>query len=555
MLGPMAPYRSAPGPRVAGGPRDAGLVDDIIAQFADKLAFYRELVQNAIDADSPSVHIEVAFDPKLGRAVVSVADRGEGMTRDVIENRLLVLFRSTKEKDDTKIGKFGIGFASVLAMEPQVVRVDTVHDGRRHVLELYPDLSYELFDAGRAHHSGTRVELEVPIPAEMVDGFALSSWEALDKWCRHATVPITFVHRATDGAEVLNERIDRPLALERSLFEITATSSDGQMIAVVGVREGAEPYAGFFNYGLTLYETTDPLLGRLAFKVQDARLGHTLSRDNIRRDRSYDAAMEFVRRLGAEDLPSAYAAEVRDTALAGNRERYVRLLEAMVVARIDVPPESLELPLLEPLGTARTCNVRSLYRGGAWFATERSVLTSHLASRGVPVLDLWTAEDGSGDLDMLLMSSYGQRPRDVHLYRTLATPIAVTETDELLVARVLGLLEHVFRRPNDLVFADLHGAGSSAAVVAGPRAGARGPWMFDADDEKRYPFSLLRRLPVVLNVRSALVARARERATHSVTAAADLLTRAILLSYDKLDVARSTLLLERALDAVVVEAV
>ena len=52
---------------------------------------------------------------------VAVRDRGEGMTRDIIENQLLVLFRSTKEKDDTKIGKFGIGFASVLAPDPEVV--------------------------------------------------------------------------------------------------------------------------------------------------------------------------------------------------------------------------------------------------------------------------------------------------------------------------------------------------------------------------------------------------------------------------------------------------
>jgi len=549
----MAPYRSAPGPRVAGGPRDAGLVDDIIAQFADKLAFYRELVQNAIDAGSPSIHVELHFDPKAQRAVVSVSDHGEGMTRDVIENRLLVLFRSTKEKDDTKIGKFGIGFASVLAMEPLVVRVDSVHDSRRHVLQLYPDLSYELFDGGRAHHSGTRVELEVAMPADMVDGFALQSWEALDKWCRHATVPITFVHRGLDGSEVLCERIDRPLALERALLEVRATSSEGEVVAVVGLREGAEPYAGFFNYGLTLYETQEPLLGRVAFKIQDARLGHTLSRDNVRRDGSFEAAMAFVRRLAANDLPPALATALRDAALAGNRERYLRLLEAMVTARVRVPAESLELPLIEPLGTTRTSDVRSLYRAGAWFATERSALTAHLASRGVPVLDLWQGDDGSGELDMLLMSTYGQRPRDVHLHRSLAMPIELDDSDELLVDRVLGLLEHAFRRPADVVLAEVHGASASVTMMPGPRTGTRDPWVFDGDDDKRFPFSLLRRLPVVLNVRAALVARARERAKESVTAAADLLARAILLEHDKLDVARSLALMERALDALAQE--
>ena len=55
-------YRTVVGDDDASAPRDQGIVGDVIAQFADPLAFYRELVQNAIDAGSPSVEIRIGYD-------------------------------------------------------------------------------------------------------------------------------------------------------------------------------------------------------------------------------------------------------------------------------------------------------------------------------------------------------------------------------------------------------------------------------------------------------------------------------------------------------------
>lgn len=120
----MDPYRTLAVDDVPEAPRDPGIVGDVIRQFADPKAFFRELVQNAIDAGSPSVEVRIEHDPSAQKLRVAV-DRGEGMSRDTLENQLLVLFRSTKETDPTKIGKFGIGFASVLAPEPKVVIADS----------------------------------------------------------------------------------------------------------------------------------------------------------------------------------------------------------------------------------------------------------------------------------------------------------------------------------------------------------------------------------------------------------------------------------------------
>jgi molecular chaperone HtpG len=60
----VAPYRTVSQDEHAEAPRDAGIVGDIIAQFADPLAFYRELVQNAIDADSPTIEVELVYDTR-----------------------------------------------------------------------------------------------------------------------------------------------------------------------------------------------------------------------------------------------------------------------------------------------------------------------------------------------------------------------------------------------------------------------------------------------------------------------------------------------------------
>ncbi len=321
-----SPYRTPPGVAPAAAPTDRGIVGDIVDQFADRFAFYRELVQNAIDAETPSVEvtIDTAAEGPSGNLRVSVADQGIGMTRDILENRLLVLFRSTKENDPGKIGKFGVGFASVLAMRPNLVRVTSTHGGVRHTLHLFPDLSYELFESGRSNRTGTTVEIELDVPSETADQFVANSGEALGRWCCHADTPIFFDVRS--GAHPGNQRvrINRPLDLPRAVAVVSATSSCGQTRAVVGIPGNGKPTAGFYNHGLMLHETPEPLAGKLSFKVQDSRLGPTISRDNVRRDRVYEVALDFVRNVARRHLGKAASEAVRAAAEDGSVAQFVR---------------------------------------------------------------------------------------------------------------------------------------------------------------------------------------------------------------------------------------
>jgi molecular chaperone HtpG len=528
----VEPYRSAPSVRAAETPRDAGIVDDIIRQFADPMAFYRELVQNAIDAGTDAVDVRLRFGDDAVK--IAVIDRGEGMTRDILENRLLVLFRSTKEKDDDKIGKFGVGFASVLALSPTVVSVTTVRDGRRLALHLFRDLSYELYDAGPAEISGTIVELDVPLRDVGSIRFIADSVNALVRWCRHARVPIRLVARDSAGEVMREERIDRPLALDRPLVQVSGESGDG-MLAVVGIERGLRPYAGFFNHGLTLYETSDPAFGRLAFKVQDPRLGHTMSRDNVRRDRRFDEALGFVRQLARRELSAATAAALLGSLESKDLARYAELLQAIAALAVGMSREQVVFPLVEPIDGERHASAATLRAWGAWVARSSSPITRALAGAGIPVVALCDEIVRS-----TLRSTVGVRG-DADSSLTLITPVERSGADEALVDRLGALLDRAHRRPPAIHLATLEGARSGEIAITSEPSDSIAPrrWLAPLALTGGDPFAWLLRSELVLNARHPMVDRARRRAASDPLTAASILARLLMLQHGDLDRRRS----------------
>jgi hypothetical protein len=544
-------------------PRDQGIVGEVIAQFADRFAFFRELVQNAIDAGSPQVEVHLEHDAEAQVVRAGVRDTGEGMTREIVEEQLLVLFRSTKEQDDTKIGKFGIGFASVLAPAPNVVVVTTARDGRRLVLHLQRDLSYELFDGGPATRTGTTVELEIPW-SEPFDDFVGASESALARWCRHAAVPIRLVAAAAGGGAIVRDvRIDRPMVLDAALVQVRGTSADGLTTAVVGFSAEAVPYAGFFDHGLTLYEESSPILGRLAFKVQDARLAHTLSRDNVRRDAAYERALEFARGLADRALPAEASRAVQAAAASGDRTAYVALCTAIQAAGVALSRGAWWFPLIEPApGGDRVVNGDEL-PGELLGATRRSAITARLAAAGVVVLDL----GAQGEVGAAIRRQRGEPLVDVHERFTLVTPVAPTDADRALLWLLEKLIAAAHRRPAGLALATFEGALAGQLAITGDRGDAAvdagdgddggeagAPWLIERRRAGRKPFGRLSRAPIQLDAEHALVAAARARAATDPVSAASLLARALLLRAGELDIERSERLLLATLAALGVDA-
>ena len=121
----------------------------MVRQFADRYAFLRELVQNAIDAGASRIEVRIAREDG-GLVTTSVDDDGCGMGRAEIEGPLLTLFASSKETDASKIGKYGVGFVSVFAIGPERVEVRTRRDDVGWLVRLHGDHAYELLEAPRS---------------------------------------------------------------------------------------------------------------------------------------------------------------------------------------------------------------------------------------------------------------------------------------------------------------------------------------------------------------------------------------------------------------------
>ncbi|MCB9761152.1 MAG: ATP-binding protein [Alphaproteobacteria bacterium] len=281
---------------VAGDPAEETL-QDLVRQFADPYAFVRELIQNSLDASASCIDVEMRWHSDRGELDIAVRDDGEGMDLDTIEGYLLTLFRSTKEQDLTKIGKFGIGFVSLFAMQPREVTVDTGRDMIWHRVVFHQDRSYTL-SRMEDPFEGTTVTLHIPMKVAAVAKTCQKVRASAERWCRYAEAEIT------TGAEGFNKGWDpEPVTAPFGLEAVVTVEDRGDGFhAVMG--PSRTPEAGFFNHGLTLWEG-DSVLPGVSFRVKGRHLEHTLTRDNVRRDRHFNAVMKRVTALAEGPLAQA----------------------------------------------------------------------------------------------------------------------------------------------------------------------------------------------------------------------------------------------------------
>lgn len=534
----MGAYRAGHGTGPAEEGREDGLVGELIQQFADPLAFYRELVQNSIDAGATAIGVTLTFQPDpgadgdaLGTVDVAVRDDGCGMSREILEEQLTVLFRSGKEGRDDTIGKFGVGFVSVLAIAPEVVIVRTTEGrGDQWTLELKTDQSYELFHARAAGGAGTTVTLRLRRRASEVEGLVKGSAAALAKWCRHAEIPIRFVASVSGGEVIHESRIDRPLGVD-ALVSVTVV--DGATTVVAGLPRDGSPHVAFFNRGLLLHETGHDLLGRVAVSIQDPRLEHTLSRDNVRRDAHYERAMRIARRVVDRDL----TIHVHDVLakLARREADHPPLEELLAVAwnaGLDLDRRAIRVPLLEPVQGERAIPVAALGKKDVYVAEASDALTQVVARAGGHVIDLSVARNRTGYASTLSVLA-GRAIPEVHQALTLAAEVDATGSDLALVDRVRELLAAILRRPNGPLLARFSGARANKLTLTGTSAGL--PVALDEDDALADPFRLVARPPLLLNADYDAVRAARQLAPHDLETAAALLVRVLLLWRGDLD--------------------
>ena len=270
----------------------AKALDQLVSQFAQPLAFLRELVQNSLDASTELIEVEVDYDHEAECCFVRVRDTGVGMDRDIIDRKLTRLFASTKENDLTKIGKFGIGFVSIFAIKPPLVVLETGRDGESWRLLFKPDRSFERREL-KAPVEGTSVTVFVPKKRNELAQLQKECRDTVAFWCRHSDVEIQF------NGQPINEPFDLP---EAPLFHRHQVEGTEVVVAPSAKEIG---FHGYYNRGLTLLEGEGSPLPHVSFKLRSRYLEHTLSRDNIIFDEHYEKAMAEVKVAAYSDLPEA----------------------------------------------------------------------------------------------------------------------------------------------------------------------------------------------------------------------------------------------------------
>lgn len=294
----------------------AAVLDDLIHQFSDPHAFFRELIQNAIDAGSGEVEVEFEFDGNdvEGTAVAHINDFGEGMTREIIEGRLTRLFSSTKDDDLTKIGRFGIGFVSVYAVQPDAVAVDTARGGEAWRVLFKPDRTFELYSLDEPIE-GTRIRVFKRMQRRDYDQFVERATKVIRKWCAHVAIPVY-----VSGHDVrLPFDVDAPI---KTTFEEPGTR------LVAGLTQSTRAPYGFYNRGLTLAEADESAWPGMTFKLDSRYLEHTLTRDRVLEDKNFHKAREILDRVHRQTLPDLLVQRLEALAAQGPSVEYAHLIAA-----------------------------------------------------------------------------------------------------------------------------------------------------------------------------------------------------------------------------------
>lgn len=534
------PYRDRRAPAPHRG--EAGIVDDMIRQFTDPYTFLRELVQNAIDAGTSAVQIEIERGDR-GLVHTTIWDDGSGMTRHVIETCLLRSFASSKEDVPGKIGKYGIGFLSVLAVDPAEVVVDTWSPEGAYTVRVFPDQTYRL-ESGTARRGTSGTAVTVVQLMSAADGVSHGQRvrTTLRHWCRHVSVPLTLLD--TYGGRT-PERLDEPMTLvapvavrvERASASIVIGHVAGcsQLRGAANHPEGVGAFAGFYNGGLTLYETTQESfegLDGLRFKILSPHLSHTLSRDNVRRDDNLRDLLQQVREAAKGALASALGKRVTQVVASifergwGDEDRAV-----YVAAASHLPVGRIPLPLTDPIGD-RLWMDRDMIRSDTptgspvLFAPVSSPLTRLLAARGQPVVRADASPDAQAFNAILLRIVYPSRAAEA---RALMFAAEVIELGEglRLQQQVLECLRAVRIAARGIGFFRPVGEQVDRTVIAREPSGAKEIVVLREDLAARV--TKLESSQLLLNVDDELVRRAIAAAPGESLRAAVRLTRVALL--------------------------
>lgn len=356
--------------------------DNLVGQFNDPFTFLRELIQNSMDAGSNQVDVYAEYEDDKGRMVVTVADSGEGMDEDLIRNQLTKLFSSTKEDDFTKIGKFGIGFVSVFALQPQLVIVDTGRAGQYWRMAFRGTTDYKLLKLQNPVE-GTTIRLFKLLNPIEAPAFIARCRETISYWCKYSETQISF------NGEPINENLEVDSCL-------TAYVEHPGTKLVVGIKPAHQTDFGFYNRGLTLMEGLQDEFAGVNYRLKSHYLEHTLTRDSVIKDENYAKAMQIVLATIKGPLTQKYLEKLRSLAQTypvGKIELEQLLIESSVFlanSRYAVLKAIWNVPLVpclhRPPTSLKELKSARFWEGSLYCNAVETRVTQQLNAIGVPVI-------------------------------------------------------------------------------------------------------------------------------------------------------------------------
>lgn len=463
------------------------VLEQLVNQFTDPLCFLRELVQNAIDAGSAKIDVTCTFEDdsssgsppseprpggelnhgsaaEPGTAIIRVVDFGEGMDGHIIETRLTRLFSSDKEGDLTKIGKLGIGFVSVFALQPDAVCVDTGRYGESWRLVFQPD------------HTFTRIRLSEPVEGTTVRLFKAmqrGQFETLERRVRRAL--LRYCPHVEVALRYQGELLSTPLGVQALDGQVKiAANEQGAAIVVGFTSPGAPDLATLYARGLTLLVRPSEIPG-VSYKLNSPVMLPTHGRDAVVQGEHYRELLSAVQALARgpliEELSRHLDAALREESLelgaellglqrclAGLLRRGVTLPESCRQRMVARSPHGELYSLLACQEAARAQRLYSV--------SIPSPLSAAAGASGRIAL-----EDGQGEL---LAALCGAEPPRLEHELILPLPLLKKEIDEAqwaggeaLRAAVMVLLRAAEAPVGAVELGSLGYAGSGAGDLPG----------------------------------------------------------------------------------------
>jgi len=264
------------------------VLQGVIEQFSHRVTCLRELVQNALDADTN--RIDVWFDERDGYKRIAVEDYGCGMTLEDVDEYLLNVFKSSKEDDLESIGRFGIGFVSVFALKPAYVAVETSKNGEHTRIVIDSAMGIQYFEGDP--RAGTCVSLYLKMSDSEFSEVTREGIGFLDQSCRYVEAELAV---NVEGEERI---LSRPL-------EINAPMSVRHDEAGTEIRVGygtGEPTFRLMNRRLVLEHADRALLPGVTVLASSRDIEHNLARNAIIQDGNFQRFMATLTRLVEKEL-------------------------------------------------------------------------------------------------------------------------------------------------------------------------------------------------------------------------------------------------------------